>query len=83
VLTDVVMPGEGGRGLADRIATLIPGVSVLFTSGYTNGEIARRGLLEPGAAFIQKPVTPGALVRAVQEVLEGTRRAAGSEHGAA
>jgi two-component system, cell cycle sensor histidine kinase and response regulator CckA len=69
LLTDIVMPGEGGRGLADRIARLIPGVSVLFTSGYTNGEIARRGLLEPGAAFIQKPVTPAALVRAVQEGL--------------
>jgi PAS domain S-box-containing protein len=70
VLTDVVMPGESGRALADRIGTLIPGVSVLFTSGYTDGEIARRGLLEPGAAFIQKPVTPAALVRAVQEGLE-------------
>jgi CheY-like chemotaxis protein len=69
VLTDIVMPGEGGRELADRIGALIPGVSVLFTSGYTNGEIARRGLLEPGAAFIQKPVTPAALVRAVQEGL--------------
>ena len=70
VLTDVVMPGESGRELADRIGALIPGVSVLFTSGYTNGEIARRGLLEPGAAFIQKPVTPAALVRAVREGLE-------------
>jgi two-component system, cell cycle sensor histidine kinase and response regulator CckA len=70
VLTDVVMPGESGRALADRIVTLIPGVSVLFTSGYTDGEIARRGLLGPGAAFIQKPITPAALVRAVQEGLE-------------
>jgi CheY-like chemotaxis protein len=69
VVTDVVMPGEGGRELADRIGALIPGISVLFTSGYTNGEIARRGLLEPGAPFIQKPVTPAALVRAVQEGL--------------
>src|ERR1700732_5207732 len=52
VLADVFMPGESGRELADRIGALIPGVAVLFTSGYTDGEIARRGLLEPGASFI-------------------------------
>jgi PAS domain S-box-containing protein len=70
LLTDVVMPDTSGRELAGRIAELIPGIPVLFTSGYTNGEIARRGLLEPGAAFIQKPLTPAALVQAVREQIE-------------
>jgi two-component system, cell cycle sensor histidine kinase and response regulator CckA len=70
VLTDVVMPGAGGRELADRIPQVAPGLPVLFTSGYTDGEIVRRGLLEPGAVFIQKPLTPAALVRAVRERLE-------------
>jgi PAS domain S-box-containing protein len=70
VLTDVVMAGASGRELAERITELIPGIPVLFTSGYTDGEIVRRGLLGPGAAFIQKPFTPGALVRAVRERLD-------------
>jgi CheY-like chemotaxis protein len=70
VLTDVVMPGMSGRDLADRIAELRPGTPVLFTSGYTDGEIVRRGLLDPEAAFIQKPFAPDAIVRIVRERLE-------------
>jgi PAS domain S-box-containing protein len=70
LLTDIVMPGKNGRELAEQVETLSPGIPVLFTSGYTDGEIERRGLLKPGAAFIQKPLTPKALVRAVQRTLE-------------
>ena len=69
VLTDVVMPGRGGRELAEQLRKQMPDVPVLFTSGYTDGEIERRGLLGPEAAFIQKPLTPSALVRAVQKQL--------------
>jgi CheY-like chemotaxis protein len=74
LLTDMVMPGQNGRELAERVAELEPGLPVLFTSGYTDGEIEQRGLLRPGAAFIQKPLTPRSLVRAVQKTLEGTSR---------
>jgi PAS domain S-box-containing protein len=81
VLTDVVMPGQSGRDLADRVTDLMPDIQVLFTSGYTDGDIARRGLLEPGAAFIQKPFTTDALVRAVRERLEVATRPTGSEPG--
>jgi PAS domain S-box-containing protein len=70
VLTDVVMPGMSGRDLADRVAELRPGTPVLFTSGYTDGEIVRRGLLHPEAAFIQKPFGPDAILRIVRERLE-------------
>jgi two-component system, cell cycle sensor histidine kinase and response regulator CckA len=70
VLTDVVMPGMSGRELADRVAEMRPDVPVLFTSGYTDGEIVRRGLLQPGAAFIQKPFSPDAIIRVVRERLE-------------
>jgi PAS domain S-box-containing protein len=72
LLTDVVMPGKNGRELAKQVQELSPGIPVLFTSGYTDGEIERRGLLEPGSAFIQKPLTPAALVRAVQGTLGET-----------
>ena len=66
VLTDVVMPGMTGSELADAVSRLAPGTPVLFTSGYPDEEILRRGLLEPGAAFLPKPFSPEALVRAVQ-----------------
>ncbi len=66
VLTDVVMPGMSGSELAAAVSRLAPGTPVLFTSGYTDGEILRRGLLEPGADFLPKPFSPEALVRAVR-----------------
>ncbi|HET6797734.1 MAG TPA: ATP-binding protein, partial [Gemmatimonadales bacterium] len=74
VLTDVVMQGMNGRDLADRVEELVPGTPVLFTSGYTDGEIARRGLLRPGVAFIQKPLTPRALIAAVQKTIAAANR---------
>ena len=70
VVTDVVMPGMGGRALADELARLRPGIPVLFTSGYTDGEIVRRGLLEPGTAFVQKPFGPDTIVRSVRDRLD-------------
>jgi len=66
MLVDVVMPGISGSELALELAQVVPGVPVLFTSGYTDAEILRRGLLEPGAAFLAKPFSPEALVRAVR-----------------
>jgi CheY-like chemotaxis protein len=66
VLADVVMPGVSGSALAAAVARLVPGVPMLFTSGYTDAEILRRGLLEPGAEFLAKPFSPEGLVRAVK-----------------
>jgi PAS domain S-box-containing protein len=79
VLTDVVMPGRSGRELGDRVIELRPGIPVLFTSGYTDGEVERRGLLHSNAAFLQKPFTPEALVRAVERELGGEAGKRGSE----
>jgi PAS domain S-box-containing protein len=75
VLTDVVMPDKSGPELAVEIGELVPGLPILFTSGYTDGEIERRGLLDPGAPFIQKPVSPEVLLRAVREQLAKTQGA--------
>jgi CheY-like chemotaxis protein len=71
VVVDVVMPGMGGRELASKLEELRPGTPTLFISGYTDSEIVRRGLLEPDTAFLPKPFTADALVRAVQARLKG------------
>ncbi len=70
IFTDVVMPGQDGPALVERLSALVPRAAVLYTSGYTDADIVRRGLLTPAAAFIQKPVSPDALLRAVRERLE-------------
>jgi FixJ family two-component response regulator len=66
VLTDVVMPGMSGRDLARRGRAIRPTLPVVFTSGYTDREIVRRGLLDPADAFLQKPYTPASLAEFVR-----------------
>jgi len=70
LLTDVVMPGMGGREVATLLAAQRPGLRVLFASGYTAEAIARHGVLEPGTDLIHKPFTPDALLRCVRERLD-------------
>lgn len=70
LLTDVVMPGVNGRELALRLVAGRRDLKVLFVSGYTGEAIRQHGLLEMGAAFLQKPFTPEVLARKVREVLD-------------
>jgi PAS domain S-box-containing protein len=77
LLTDLIMPGITGRELAKRLTALHPKMRVLYMSGYTFGIMAQaahggmqNGMLEEGAAFLQKPFTPSALTEKVREVLD-------------
>jgi len=71
LLTDVVMPGMGGRELAGRLADIRPEIKVLYTSGYTDDTILRHGVLERTAHFISKPYKQTELTRKVRAVLDG------------
>jgi CheY-like chemotaxis protein len=71
MVTDVVMPGMDGRELARRAEALSPGLPVLYMSGYTDDEIVRRGLLEAGQPFLQKPFNPETLGGQVARMLQG------------
>ncbi len=70
VVTDVAMPVLNGRELAARLAEQRPGLPVLFTSGYTDDNVVRRGLLESGQPFLQKPFSPSALAQHVRALLD-------------
>ena len=70
IITDLIMPVMGGRDLAARVADLYPGVPVLFTSGYTDNEVVRRELLQERRPFVQKPLAPDVLLRAVRDILD-------------
>jgi DNA-binding NtrC family response regulator len=71
LITDVVMPQESGRQLAEWMLTERPEVKVLYMSGYTDHAIVNNGVIGGDTAFIQKPFAPPALARKVREVLEG------------
>jgi CheY-like chemotaxis protein len=70
LLTDVVMPELGGRDLALRLKTIRREMKVLFMSGYPDDTIVQQGVLEFGAAYLQKPFTPDALASKIREALD-------------
>ena len=71
VLTDLAMPGMGGRELARRLWESRPGLPVVFMSGSTDDIVLRRGLLESGVPFLEKPLSPVELARKMRQVLDG------------
>jgi CheY-like chemotaxis protein len=73
LLTDLAMPELGGRELAQRLRETHPRLPVLFMSGYTDDEVMRRGLLESGATFLEKPFSPEVLARKVSQMLEANQ----------
>jgi signal transduction histidine kinase len=70
LLSDVVMPGIGGRELAERLQRQRPDVALLFMSGYTDDAILRHGMLVEGTPFLEKPFTPAGLREKVRAVLD-------------
>ena len=51
------------------IADWHPILPVLFTSGYTDDGVIRRGMIERGYPFIQKPFTRDQLLGAIDQAL--------------
>jgi CheY-like chemotaxis protein len=73
VVTDLVMPGMGGRVLRERLSEVYPGLPVVFMSGYAADEALGRGWVEPGDPLLQKPFTADDLVRAVRGAIDSRR----------
>lgn len=69
VVTDVAMPGIGGRELGETIARCWPQIRVLYMSGFAAMRMVNQGELDPNQPFIQKPFTSEQLGRKVRELL--------------
>ncbi len=65
VITDLVMPGMGGRELIERIRQQGGEMPILATSGYVLPEEK-----QAQAGYLQKPFTSGDLLRKVKAALQ-------------
>jgi PAS domain S-box-containing protein len=70
LITDVIMPGMNGRELAQQVQQIIPGLPLLFMSGYT-ADIVDWQALGNGSAFLQKPFTGDELMKTLRELFDG------------
>jgi PAS domain S-box-containing protein len=70
LITDVVMPGMGGRAVAEQVRALRDGIKVLYVSGYNEDVKLCRELLDKGEEFLQKPFGREALLRKVRQLLD-------------
>jgi PAS domain S-box-containing protein len=69
LLTDMVLPGQSGAGLATQLRTRWPALKLIFMSGYTEDEALRKRAAEGEVRFLQKPVDLGTLAREVRDAL--------------
>ncbi len=67
LLTDVVMPETTGVELALRVREHLPGIRVVFMSGYTGESVPRDAVREIEAGFVEKPFTPETLLACVED----------------
>ena len=70
LLTDVGLPGLNGRQLAEQASRRLPGVKILFISGYARNAIVHNGVLDPGVELLPKPFTMDSLARKLDQVLQ-------------
>jgi hypothetical protein len=74
LLTDVVMPGDSGPKVAERLRKHFPDLPVLYMSGYTDAALGKYGVLNPGTSLLQKPFSSAQLLANVREMLDANAR---------
>ncbi|HEV2300439.1 MAG TPA: PAS domain S-box protein [Stellaceae bacterium] len=71
LFTDLGLPGMNGRRLAEEARARLPGLEVVYATGYARNAIVHNGLVDPGVNLLPKPFTVEALGRKLRQVLEG------------
>jgi two-component system cell cycle sensor histidine kinase/response regulator CckA len=69
LISDIVLPGMAGQELGKQLLANNPATKALYLSGYTEEAVIHQGMLDSGAAFLQKPFMLQALARKVRDVL--------------
>ncbi|GFE62429.1 PAS domain S-box protein [Geobacter sp. AOG2] len=74
LVSDVVMPQMNGPELHGCLSQFIPGLKVLYMSGYANNVAVHGGALEEGVNFIAKPFTTEAFMKRMSGIVAGGRQ---------
>jgi two-component system, cell cycle sensor histidine kinase and response regulator CckA len=77
IVSDLVMPGLGGRELVNLLRSRGAKQPVLFVSGYSPGVPNDPTAFPEGAAFLPKPWEQDELCRAVRGLLDGNEATSG------
>jgi len=70
LITDLVMPGIGGRDLARQCSAIRESLKVIYISGYTRDSLLSPQTFEEGTEFIEKPFTSDAILDRIARVLQ-------------
>jgi two-component system, cell cycle sensor histidine kinase and response regulator CckA len=74
VITDVVMPGMGGRELVWRLHTQYPRIPAILLSGYADKEAALEMMEGDEPLFLEKPIDLAELTDVVRQVLSARKQ---------
>jgi nitrogen-specific signal transduction histidine kinase/CheY-like chemotaxis protein len=74
VLTDLVMPGVGGREIGELMAVDAPHIPLLYMSSYADEEIERRHVSMPAGGLLQKPFSALVLAQRVRAAIDSADR---------
>ena len=70
LVTDVGLPGGlNGRQVADGARVILPGLKVLFITGYAENAVLNHGHIEYGMEVLTKPFAIGDLTGRVDRML--------------
>jgi CheY-like chemotaxis protein len=70
MLTDIVMPGQTGKQLADEAMILRPGLKIVYMTGYSRNAVVHQGRLDAGVDLLQKPVSQADLANRIRQALD-------------
>jgi CheY-like chemotaxis protein len=70
LITDLVMPGMGGRDLARQCSAIRDSLKVIYISGYTRDSLLSPQTFEEGTEFIEKPFRSDAILDRIAQVLQ-------------
>ncbi|WP_024344945.1 response regulator transcription factor [Lacrimispora indolis] len=70
LLTDIRMPFMDGLELAELVKKQLPGIRIMFFSGYDDFEYAKRAIKIGAADYLLKPVSSSQLLEALERMSE-------------